>query len=321
MPTVVELRKKCKELKLKGYSKLKKSQLEDLLKGHALPTVTVEKQKKDKPKRCPKGTRRNKKTGECEQVSKKVTKTVPPFDRKKKIQQMKSAVVDAFDPVFAQQFDDWTDDDLEHAILLGSHYYLPSTLMTHVQMKMKQEHVIKDPMTGKIIPEEKIKEIFKANKKQYKKIQKFHFDTTNMEIKLEQKFFKVYQNRSAQPFLQIILRYNPSIYKIKTKNPYYKQPDEILIGNVPMGITIQPGMGEVKALDASSTSEVMMSKIVEKLREGKLFSNIKDNQITVDSVKHLPKTLAEMRKWYNPTTHRLDVTSKNSEYFKLLESL
>ena len=50
MVTVVELRKKCKELKLKGYSKLKKSQLEDLLKGHALPTVTVEKQKKDKPK-------------------------------------------------------------------------------------------------------------------------------------------------------------------------------------------------------------------------------------------------------------------------------
>ena len=34
MPTVVDLKKKCKELKIKGYSKLKKAQLEKLLSQH-----------------------------------------------------------------------------------------------------------------------------------------------------------------------------------------------------------------------------------------------------------------------------------------------
>jgi len=325
--TVVELRKKCKERKLKGYSKLKKSQLENLLDTHG---VSMEQQKKkkdgEKLKRCPKGTRRNKKTGECEAVKAKQKKSekekvVSSFDRKKKIQQMKKKVDDPYDPIFAQQFDDWSDDDLQHAILLGKHYYLPKTLMDHVQTKLKQQHVMKDPMTGTIISEEKIKQIYKANKKPYKKIEKFHFDTANMNIKLERRFFKIFSNRPAQPFMQIILTYNPSIYKMKTKNLYFKKPDEILIGNVPMGISTHPGGGEVKALDASSTSEVIMSKIIEKVRNGKLFSNIKDNHLSLDVIPSLPTTTPAMKKWYNPVTRELDTTSKNSQYFKLLEEL
>lgn len=325
--TVADLRKKCKELKLKGYSKLKKAELETLLKSNG--ALIQEKAGKKSKTRCPKGTRRNKKTGECEPTKKVLKETshqkksaiVSNFDRKRKIQQMKKTVDDHYDPIFAQQFDSWTDQDLQHAILLGSHYYLPKTLLDHVETKIKQQHVVKDPMLGTIIPEEKIKEIYAANKKQYKKLEKFHFDTANMNVKLERRFFKILTNRPAQPFMQIILTYNPNIYKITTKNPYFKKPDEILIGNVPMGISTHPGAGEVKALDASSTSEVIMSKIIEKIREGKLFSNVKDNKFRVDTITHLPKTMAAMKKWYHVSTRAIDTTSKNSEYLKLLEEL
>ena len=329
MVLVKELHKKCKELGIKGYSKLKKADLENLLKSHGQvmeqpPTtkkwtvVQLKKKCKEmKVKNCSK-----KKKAELLQLvdDKKQKKTVDPFQRKKRIQQMKKLVDEDFDPIYGQEFETWSDEDLQNAILLGNHFYLPETLLHHVEAKMKQQHVIKDPMLGTIIPDDKIKEIYKANKKQYKKIEKFHFDTANMNVKLDRHFFKLFPNRPAQPFMQIILTYNPNIYTIKTKNPYFKKPDEILIGNVPMGISTEPEAGQVKALDTGSTSEVIMSKILQMIRSGKLFSNRKDNKLTVDTIQHLPKTTNAMKKWYN-AHRRLDTTSTHSEYFKLLNEL
>jgi hypothetical protein len=280
--TVPELKKKCKEMKVKNCSKLKKAQLMALLVKDASDSL---------------------------------------FDRKKKLEEMKKKVSEHFDPVFAQRFDDWSDEDLKHSILLGSHFYLPETLLEHVRTKQKEGHVVKDPMNGTIIPVEKLKEIFRANKLQYEKVESFRFDTTNMNIKVERKFFKIFSYRAAQPFMQIILKYNPSIYVIKTKNPFFKKPDEILIGNVPMGISISPEASEVKALDASSTSEVIMSKILEMIRNGKLFSHVKDNKMTLNVLKYLPKTIRGMRKWFNTNNGRLDTTSPDSEYFKLLREI
>lgn len=348
MPTVVELRKKCKQLKIKGYSNKKKSELEQLIKkkqqsgdvvlGQQKPVQVKAKPSGEKKigvielkKKCRemkiKNCSKMKKAellkvvgGEKAQQSKKQQKKDSSFDREKKIKQMKQKVQEEFDPVYMQQFQSWSDDDLRNAIFLGNHYYLPKTLLDHVQMKMKQQHVIKDPMLGTIIPTQKIKEIFAANKKQYKKIEKFIFDTANMQIKMEHRFFKLFPNKQAQPFMQMILEYNPNIYKITTKNPYFKKPNQILIGNIPMGISTNPGAGEVKALDASSTSEVMLSKILEMIREGKLFSNQKDNKLTVLKINHLPKTNVQMRKWYNSSRH-LDTNSQNAEYFKLLKEL
>jgi hypothetical protein len=352
MPTVVELRKRCKQLKIKGYSNKKKSELEQLIKkkqqsGDVVLVQQKPVQQKAKPsgekkmgvielkKKCREMKIKNcskmkkaellkvvggKQQGEKAQQSKKQQTKDLSFDREKKIKQMKQKVQDDYDPIYMQQFKSWSDDDLRNAILLGSYYYLPKTLLDHVQAKMKQQHVIKDPMSGVIIPTQKIKEIFAANKKQYKKIEKFIFDTANMEIKLEHKFFKLFTNKNAQPYMQVILEYNPNIYKITTKNPYFKKPNQILIGNIPMGISTSPGIGEVKALDASSTSEVILSKILEMLREGKLFSNQKDNKLTLLKINNLPKTNVQMRKWYN-TTRIIDTTSKNSKYFELLKEL
>ena len=343
MPTVVELRKRCKQLKIKGYSNKKKSELEQLIKKKQQSgDVVLVQQKPVQQKAKPSGEKkigvielkkkcREMKIKNCSKMKKaELLKVVGgekaqkskdySFDREKKIKQMKQKVQEEFDPVYMQQFQSWSDDDLKNAIFLGNHYYLPKTLLDHVQMKMKQQHVIKDPMLGTIIPTQKIKEIFAANKKQYKKIEKFIFDTANMEIKLEHKFFKLFTNKNAQPYMQVILEYNPNIYKITTKNPYFKKPNQILIGNIPMGISTSPGIGEVKALDASSTSEVIMSKILEMLREGKLFSKQKDNKLTLLKINNLPKTNVQMRKWYN-TTRIIDTVSKNSEYFKLLKEL
>lgn len=65
MPTVVELKAQCKKLGLKGYSKLKKDELIELLSKFHKKKPEPKKHDK-KVKRCPNGTRRNKQTGECE---------------------------------------------------------------------------------------------------------------------------------------------------------------------------------------------------------------------------------------------------------------
>lgn len=52
MPTVVELKKKCKDLGIKGYSKLKKNELEDLIKKKSSKQVAAVKQKKTIQKNC-----------------------------------------------------------------------------------------------------------------------------------------------------------------------------------------------------------------------------------------------------------------------------
>ena len=72
MPTVVDLRKKCKDLNLKGYSKLKKSQLEALLETHGLSVKQKKETKKEeKREQSPKGTQVNKKTREVKAKQKK----------------------------------------------------------------------------------------------------------------------------------------------------------------------------------------------------------------------------------------------------------
>ena len=65
MPTVVELKAECKKLGLKGYSKLKKDEVIELLSKFQKKKPEPKKHDK-KVKRCPNGTRRNKETGECE---------------------------------------------------------------------------------------------------------------------------------------------------------------------------------------------------------------------------------------------------------------
>lgn len=77
MVKVAQLKSRCKELGLKKYSKLKKAELEQLLKKHEQgksegKNKIVQKQPKDvdlkkkKLPRCPNGYHRNKKTGQCE---------------------------------------------------------------------------------------------------------------------------------------------------------------------------------------------------------------------------------------------------------------
>ncbi len=90
MATVKELKEQCKKKGIKGYSKLKKKEIEQLLKknkGVEKPQGVVQK----KP-RCPKGFRRNKKTGNCEKIEKnkqKVSKSKVPQLKETKQKQQK----------------------------------------------------------------------------------------------------------------------------------------------------------------------------------------------------------------------------------------
>jgi len=86
MPTVLELKAQLKKFGEKGYSKLNKKELINRLSHyHKKPEKKkLEKVVEKKLKRCPKGTRRNKKTGECEKKQKGVEKQKLEKEKKQK---------------------------------------------------------------------------------------------------------------------------------------------------------------------------------------------------------------------------------------------
>lgn len=70
MVTVKELKEQCKKRGIKGYSKLKKKELEQVLKQKPQSTADKKVDDSGKKPRCPKGFRRSKKTGNCEKTEK-----------------------------------------------------------------------------------------------------------------------------------------------------------------------------------------------------------------------------------------------------------
>jgi hypothetical protein len=108
MVKVTELKKRCKELGLKRYSKLNKPQLEQLLKKHEkgkmIKNEIDEKQPKDvdlkkkKLPKCPNGYHRSKKTGQCEikknLKAKQITKVHAKQNSKPKVLEQKTPQVE-----------------------------------------------------------------------------------------------------------------------------------------------------------------------------------------------------------------------------------
>jgi len=316
MTTVKELKEQCKKKGIKGYSKLNKKGLEQLLKKNHSPKNSEAVKKPDvKKPRCPKGSRRNPKSGECEKTEKKgKEQKKSKFNKEAKILAMKKETKQHVDPIWMEEFQDWEDDELQNAILLHNYYYKPSTLLGHVQAKLKAKQVVKDPMNNVPLTQEEILRIYKANKKQYKPIESFVFDTTNMNLQVRTITYRHW------PFQEITLTYNPNIYSIKVPKIYKKNDNTIIIGIIPNGISALPGHGEVMALDAASTSEAIFIKVWNLVRDGKLFRINKKNKtkITYTPLKNLPISLNKLHSWMKK--NKPD-TGSHSCYIKLINEL
>ena len=334
MPTIKELKEQCKKLGLKKYSTLKKGQLEQLIKKvkdgtHIVPakSFTVLELKKmcreKKHKNCSKLKKHELEILLLGAASKKESpkgkKEAPKgkkFNRLEKIKIMKQKAEDHYDPIFMQEFDTWDDKDLKNAVLLGKHYYLPSTLFDHVKTKLKQQKaIVKDPMTGEIISEEKIKEIYKANGQEFKKPTKFIFDHSIMNLRILENPIVYIQ---GWPFQKILLNYNQHQIKITAPSSSRASPNSLIIGYVPMGISLTPTHHEVKALDASSTSEVLLARIISLVESGRLFKNVKNKSMSLVPIKGLPKNRSACNKWL---VHKRIATNKTSCYIHLLDEL
>ena len=298
--TVAELRKLCKTHNVPGCYKLKKKELEAILKDHL--KCDSKGAQEEKPKK--------------EEKSKK-------FDRQKKIEEMKSKVQQHYDPVYFDPFEEWDDKDIQNAILMGTFYYQPSFLYELVQSKYKNgESIIKDPVTNRILSEEDIKRIFKANNKAVNKPTVFHFDTALMQIEVNTMYDvkPISGDNSRWNFVQIFLKYNRNQIKI-SGGKRTSQKDKILIANIPMGISTAPGYNEVKSLDAASTSEALLVKVSNLISGGKIFT-VKST--TVYIIKPCAVFQTPFREWLtagNKNHKRVNTESMNGVYMKFLEKV
>lgn len=329
MPTVAELKKLCKEKHLKNYSKLKKSQLLKLLQ---LPDVkpsdkkskitVVELKKKCKEKGI-KGCSKMKKNELLLLFPK--TETKPEFNREHKIMEMKKKTEQHYDPIYSDPFEQWTDHDLEHAVFLGNFYYQPKFLYEYIKKKYESgQLIVKDPITNKILTQDIIKDIYHKNGKQYTKPKLFYFDTSIMNIHVENKLgvrplIKKGDN-SRWNFVEVVLEYNPNQIEISGGGKRLSS-NRILIANIPMGISTNPGNYEVKSLDAASTSEALLISITNLITTGKIFKIINNTKYMI---KPCPIFQTPFYKWLGPGSknHKFpDTTTPSQPYMKFVTFL
>ena len=288
MTTKKELICQCKRLGIKGYYNLKKDEIEKLIENN---------------------TEKNNVKKNSEIFLQEKNKEI--FVREKKIEFMKNKVSEHFDPILFDEFVDWNDNELKNAIYLGGYYYKASTLLNHCETKKKSKNIIKDPINNDILTDDEILHIYNVNKKKYDS-NIFVFDNANMDICIKQ------VNFNNWPFQKITLTFNPSIYSFRIKKS--KANKNILIGYIPNGINSEPRPYEPRSLDVASTSEALIVKIINIIRDGKLFKiNKKDKtKIILTPLKYLPQTKNEIDLWFN---NNFLNTRLNSPYIKLINEL
>ena len=245
------------------------------------------------------------------------------FNRQKKIQEMKAKVQQHYDPVYFDPFEEWEDKELQNAILMGSYYYQPSFLYDLIQKKYKNgESIIKDPVTNKILTEEEIKKIFKANNKAITKPTVFHFDTALMQIEVNTMYDvkPIPGDSSRWNFVQIFLKYNRNQIKV-SGGKSTSQKDKILSANIPMGISTTPGYNEVKSLDAASTSEALLVKVTNLITGGKIFIVKSTTDYTIRPCAVLQSSFREWLSSGSKNHKRVDTTKSKSVYMRFLEKV
>lgn len=250
-----------------------------------------------------------------QKIGKEIEKT---FNRRKCIEVMKNKSVDDYDPIYFESFQNWSDSELQTCVFSGNHFYKAKDLFDYIHSNRENE-VVKDPITGKEFSVAEIKIIYKKNFETYKGLERYKFDKKNIFVKNE------YINRSkpllpsdksSWGFMRMSLLFNKEKYPLLEKH-------DILLGYVPLFINVQPlAYDEIPALDSTSTSEAIITKITVLIEKGKLFQFSKTKELT--GVKTIEFLLKEPKDWltYGYRDYKMvDVFTKNASYFKLLNEL
>ena len=251
---------------------------------------------------------RKQKTGKC--IERK-------FDREEKIESMKNQAVDIYEPIYFESFENWTDSELQTSVFLGNHFYKAKDLYDYIYSNRGND-VIKDPIHGKELSAQEIKVIYKKNFEKYKGIERYKFDKKNIVVRNEymNPLKPLMPDRSSWGFVRMSVEFDKEKYSWLDKH-------SILLGYVPLFINVYPlAYDEIPALDSASTSEVIISKITMLVEQGKLFEISESNKII--GVKTLHNLLKDPKDWltYGYKHYKMvDVFTKNSSYFKLLQEL
>lgn len=239
------------------------------------------------------------------------------FHRNHFLDVMKQNSPDDYDPIYFEPFEKWTDSELQTSVFLGNHYYKATDIYDYIYSNRSNE-VIKDPITGKEMSVSNLKLIYKKNFKIYTGIDKYIFDKKNIIVKNQyiHNIQPLLPNKSVWSFLRISLQFDKETYPQLVKN-------DILIGFVPLFINVQPlQYDEIPALDSSSTTEAIISRITILIENGKFFELSPTKEIT--NVKALNFLFKEPKQWltYGYNHYKMvDVFTKNAPYFKLLQEL
>ena len=221
------------------------------------------------------------------------TRGIKKYSNKKKIEltndiklyeisEMKKTCIDGIDPITLETFEEWDLQELLDRIFLNGYFYKKTSIQTYIETNLGKDKIL-DPIRNDVeIPGAIVSEWSKN-------VEYALVKDTDFSITVETAFCAT--NIFTYTFYKILFHIHSDNKMINTKLKKISQ-NKYLIGFIPMNIVCSPNpenFGEMKSLDASSTSNALLIRIISLYESQKMFSKtIENEQIVVKKLKNLP---------------------------------
>lgn len=195
------------------------------------------------------------------------------------LKELEEKVLDKKDPISLEPFQDWTDEELRTGIFMNGYYYKEETMKNYILSNQNKKEIF-DPINQSLkIPDEILNQYI-IEKEEILKEEDIQFEYEIRYIQFDYHMF-------AMTFIYLKIP-NIENYKVETKLKY--SLNRYCIGVIPNNISICSWTDypfEIKALDTSSTTEVLLIRITELYRNKKLIK-IEDGIIKIKKIDTLP---------------------------------
>lgn len=179
------------------------------------------------------------------------------FDREKRINELKNVCIDPYDAILYEDFEDWEDEDLMDAILIGpenaKRCYQVENIYKWMEENINSGKPIRDPINT--AHELTLKEINNIKEIMKKRLGSKYTSPENKKIVLDEKNVELVISDPNETWMKIqkklvpyyhkpVLRYPFFHIQIKITIPSQSQPKYIDLGYIPAGIEPLPGQDQ-----------------------------------------------------------------------------
>lgn len=196
--------------------------------------------------------------------------------------EMEKTCIDRIDPITLETFEEWDLQELLDRVFLNGYFYKKTSIQTYIEKSAGKDKIL-DPIRSDVeIPGSMVSEWSKN-------VEYALVKDTDFSITVETAFCAT--NIFTYTFYKIILHIHSDNKMINTTLKKISE-NKYLIGFIPMNIVCSPNpenFGEMKSLDASSTSNALLIRIISLYESQKMFSKtIGNDRINIKKLKNLP---------------------------------